>query len=248
MQNAASQYVMTKSLLFILCAVAISATFAIGQSTSSFKHKLTGTVITPDGLSFGGITLAFMKNGKPVGWASTDLRGRFELSLPAGEYVAVADPVNLYGTEVFIRITETGPNPSDVELKVDPKKVCCTDAVGQSFPTVTATPRPSYPPAAVATGTSGEVIVLVKMDSNGSVTSAVVESGHPLLKSAAKAAAMKTLFQPFKGSGEREARLTYAFFLEQQAKDKNVRRYTNAFRVEVISEPFRVDVSNTSAR
>jgi len=235
-----------KTLLVMLSfAVALEASIAVGQ-TDSFRHTLTGTVNTPDGISFSGIALRFFKGEKPVGYTSTDLQGRFEISLPAGSYIAVAEPLDLYGSQVFIQITESGPNPDNVSLTMDPKKVCCIDPSGHPFPALVTAPAPHYPPAAAATGTSGEVIISVKIDAKGSVAAAVVESGHPLLKASAKVAAMQATFRPAEHPVEREAKLTYAFFLPQEVP--NIRRYTNPYRIEIISKPFGVDVSHTAAR
>ncbi len=63
-------------------------------------------------------------------------------------------------------------------------------------------PEPSYPPIAKAAKASGSVIVQVVIDENGNVISARAVSGHPLLQSAAVAAARKAKFPPRKVSGK----------------------------------------------
>jgi protein TonB len=63
-------------------------------------------------------------------------------------------------------------------------------------------PKPPYPPAAKAVRAGGSVSVQVLIDENGSVVSASAVSGHPLLRSAAVAAARGARFSPTKLSGQ----------------------------------------------
>jgi protein TonB len=62
-------------------------------------------------------------------------------------------------------------------------------------------PKPAYPPAARAVHASGSVVVQVVVDEQGRVMSAEAVSGHPLLRSAAVAAARQAKFAPTKLSG-----------------------------------------------
>jgi TonB family protein len=55
---------------------------------------------------------------------------------------------------------------------------------------------PEYPPAAMAVGASGTVVVQVTIDEQGKIISATAVSGHPLLKAAAEQAARKAEFAP----------------------------------------------------
>jgi TonB family protein len=64
-------------------------------------------------------------------------------------------------------------------------------------------PQPSYPPAARAVGASGRVNVRVLVDDTGTVLSASAVSGHPLLRPAAAAAAMRARFPPLGRRGNR---------------------------------------------
>ena len=63
-------------------------------------------------------------------------------------------------------------------------------------------PQPPYPPAARAVRASGTVTVQVLIDVDGHVLSANAISGHPLLRSAAVAAARTAIFTPMILGGE----------------------------------------------
>jgi len=78
-------------------------------------------------------------------------------------------------------------------------------------------PEPAYPPIARAARASGTVTVQVTVDEEGNVISASAVSGHPLLQSAAVAAARQAKFSPTKLSGapvKVSGILTYNFVLE----------------------------------
>ena len=55
-------------------------------------------------------------------------------------------------------------------------------------------PLPKYPAAAMAVNASGSVSIQVAIDEEGNVVAATAVSGHPLLRSAAEAAAMEAKF------------------------------------------------------
>ncbi len=63
-------------------------------------------------------------------------------------------------------------------------------------------PLPPYPPIAKAAHASGSVKVQVTIDEEGNVISAQAIAGHPLLQSAAVAAARQAKFSPTKLSGQ----------------------------------------------
>jgi TonB family protein len=77
-----------------------------------------------------------------------------------------------------------------------------------------------YPPTARATRTTGDVILILKIQPNGSVTSATVVSGHPLLSQFALENAQRSQFA-CNGCGEKAHpyRLVYTFELESPSKD-----------------------------
>jgi TonB family protein len=65
----------------------------------------------------------------------------------------------------------------------------------------TSLPLPTYPAAARAVNASGAVSVQIVVDEVGNVVSASAVSGHPLLRSAAEAAALQAKFSPTTLSG-----------------------------------------------
>jgi TonB family protein len=80
-------------------------------------------------------------------------------------------------------------------------------------------PSPAYPPAAIAVMAQGSVSVQVSIDEVGNVISARAVSGHPLLRSAAAAAAREARFSPTFLKGEPVAVygvVTYNFVLPKK--------------------------------
>lgn len=63
-------------------------------------------------------------------------------------------------------------------------------------------PKPPYPPAARSVRASGTVSIQVVIDESGEVFSAEAVSGHPLLRSAARAAACDARFSPTSLEGQ----------------------------------------------
>ena len=63
-------------------------------------------------------------------------------------------------------------------------------------------PQPAYPPIAKQAGASGTVVIQVLVDEKGNVVTARAVSGHPLLQSAAIAAARQAKFSPTRLSGK----------------------------------------------
>ncbi len=81
----------------------------------------------------------------------------------------------------------------------------------------TSLPKPAYPPTARAVKASGTVLVQIVIDENGNVISARAISGHPLLRSAAEAAARGAKFLPVKVAGKPvkvSGTLSYSFSAE----------------------------------
>lgn len=111
-------------------------------------------------------------------------------------------------------------------------------------PTVVAAVPPLYPPIAAQAHASGEVVVEVKIDRAGDVSSARAEKGHPLLQGPCVFAARRWKFAPGnEESGIRTARLTFVFVLP----DKNLTANESAvvfyppFKVQVTHKPSRID-------
>lgn len=79
-----------------------------------------------------------------------------------------------------------------------------------------ALPKPDYPAAAKAVGAAGSVSVQIAADENGNVEVAQALSGHPLLRAASEAAALKAKLSPavFDGKAVKfTGILTYNFVL-----------------------------------
>ena len=90
------------------------------------------------------------------------------------------------------------PPPPPPPKKEPPKTVSGGVLNGKA----TSLPKPAYPPAAKAVQASGSVSVQVLIDEGGRVVSASAVSGHPLLRSAAVAAARGARFSPTLLSGQ----------------------------------------------
>ena len=90
------------------------------------------------------------------------------------------------------------PPPPPPPKKEPPKTVSGGVLNGKA----TSLPKPAYPAAAKAVQASGSVSVQVLIDESGRVVSASAVSGHPLLRSAAVAAARGARFSPTLLSGQ----------------------------------------------
>jgi TonB family protein len=77
--------------------------------------------------------------------------------------------------------------------------------------------RPSYPPLARQTRISGDVNLMLSIRPDGSLESAVVISGHPLLAQTALDSAQDTRFECRKCSETVTSRLVYTFQLEENS-------------------------------
>jgi TonB family protein len=98
---------------------------------------------------------------------------------------------------------------------------------------------PQYPPAPRAVRATGEVVIAVKIDKSGKVTEAKVESGHPLLRATCEILAKDWVFSADE-SEAREARITFAFEITNNASPKNNYRATDIktkFR-----KPYRLEI------
>lgn len=85
---------------------------------------------------------------------------------------------------------------------------------GNDNPKVIETKVPVYPMIALAARASGTVVVDVQIDSDGKVSSAKVNQGHPLLSGASRNAAIHWRFESdAKGEGNRRVSLMFDFVL-----------------------------------
>jgi TonB family protein len=79
-------------------------------------------------------------------------------------------------------------------------------------------PAPVYPVIAKAARAQGPVVIAVTVDETGRVISAAAEAGHPLLKEAARLAALQARFSPTTLSGQPvkvTGKITYNFILTE---------------------------------
>jgi TonB family protein len=98
--------------------------------------------------------------------------------------------------------------------KVAPVRADCNKLKPSELPIVVTATKPAYPIYAVAERISGEVVVDVKINAAGIVTSANTAKGHRLLSKAAKEAALRWRFNSVPGHSLRPARLTFVFALQ----------------------------------
>jgi len=90
--------------------------------------------------------------------------------------------------------------------------VAANSPQGEVFLTKLATPF--YPPLARQTRITGDVELMLEIKENGSIQSAIVVSGHPLLKQAALDSAQSSQFECRNcGQGVQSYRLFYSFQL-----------------------------------
>lgn len=104
-------------------------------------------------------------------------------------------------------------------------------------PTVVAAVAPVFPPIARAARTKGDVVVEVRINSDGQVTDTRVMSGHKLLQKASEVAARKWKFDS--AGNERSARLTFNFgYVDGKNTDPEyIVTFMPPYRIEVIWNP-----------
>lgn len=108
-------------------------------------------------------------------------------------------------------------------------------------PQVVAAAAPFYPPIAMAARASSDVVVEVKVGTDGNVLSASARSGHPLLQQAGVLAARRWKFEPaVEGSGIRTANLTFTFRLNEEKRQP-------AEITPVFMPPYKVEIVGDSS-
>lgn len=104
---------------------------------------------------------------------------------------------------------------------------------------VVAAVAPAFPAIAVVARASGEVVVEVKINNAGEVSTARAKSGHPLLRRAAEAAARRWKFAPAAGPADpRAASLTFVFNISEERK-------AEVASTPVFFPPYKVQVTST---
>jgi TonB family protein len=112
--------------------------------------------------------------------------------------LAEADKLKASELELAGKVEQppTGSNTGNSNSNKSPNSWGNTISGGIMNDKATTLPEPVYPPAARAVRAAGAVNVQIAVDENGNVTSATAVSGHPLLRSAAVAAARGAKFKP----------------------------------------------------
>jgi hypothetical protein len=104
-------------------------------------------------------------------------------------------------------------------------------------PTVILAVVPNYSPLALSTQSSGEVLIEVKIDSNGSVTDARGISGKPILIGVSKYVARRWKFALSDNIGVRTARLTFVYRLVPKGTPMEE-------LLPVFKPPYRVEIAH----
>ena len=235
-----------KILLFGALFVALAIQTFAQTDTISGDYRLRGTVKDQTGAVFAGLNLYIRKGDKDRTF-STDINGEFEIALQPGEYEITINKLYSNSFKAFVTIQNGGLNPNDLVFVLASSHLSCNDPNGKLYPKPMSLPKPPYPPVARAVRASGEVIVTVKIGTDGKVAEAVADSGHPLLRKAAELAAKESRFESNENDSERETKLTYVFlpyvFTPSEKEKLDLKRYSDPCRIEVYSD---VDVINYS--
>jgi TonB family protein len=115
-------------------------------------------------------------------------------------------------------------------------------------PVVVAAVAPPFPAIAAVARASGEVIVEVKINNAGEVSTTKAKSGHPLLRQAAEFAARRWKFAPSVGSTDpRTVSLTFFFtiFEEKMGEEKKGEAASSA---TVFFPPYKVGVMHVPTK
>jgi TonB family protein len=157
------------------------------------------------GLEFNGSPIINEKGGA-IGVASTGPEGQVTRFIPAGPLGGLPNLDGFLGEQPAIGGGLIGGVPSKLgdgegkEQPASPPKIVRAQGAliqGQALRRV----EPMYPALARAARVVGVIVVEIVIDEKGDVLMARGLDGHPLLKSAAEAAAMGWLFKPTKFNG-----------------------------------------------
>lgn len=224
-----------KNLFFaylLLISGLVSFNFA-QEKTSEKLYEFKGVVKDENASVIAGTSLFFNGNSKKFSIVS-NADGEFTTKLSVGTYEVTINKDISSSFMAFIEIRENAVNPNNVEFVIKTNPLCCGQSPDKLFPKLVKFITSPYPAAARAVRATGEVIVAVKIDKAGKITSAKAENGHPLLRTAAEQAARSSLFVTSENANEREAKLTYVF-LSGDGK-QNLKHYSNPYRVEMIND------------
>jgi beta-N-acetylhexosaminidase len=113
-----------------------------------------------------------------------------------------------------------------------------------NYPKAISLPRPPYPPAARAVGAKGDVVVEVKIDANGQVTSSQALSGHPLLRKAAEVIAKDARFEVNAEKQPPYVILIYRFL--NTGEPEQVCCMSYPYVISIVGKPLTVDYSQST--
>ena len=124
-------------------------------------------------------------------------------------------------------------------VTISPLTVISAQVKTSDEPEVVAAVAPVFPAIAAAAKAKGDVVVEVKVNSTGVVTSSTAVAGHPLLRAVCQIASRRWRFVPSTAaSKERSVRLTFSFLiLEKDAPEIET--------TPVFMPPYRVEVTRT---
>ena len=211
-------------LLSFICIIS-------AQEKAEKQFELKGVAKDKNLGVISGLPL-FFKSSDYETFVSTDINGEFSIKLPAGNYeITVKKNISETFT-AFINIAEKRLNPSYVEFEIETNPICCGTLSEMPYPEIINSNIPKYPAAAQAVRAFGEVSVSVKIDGQGKVIEAYSVSGHPLLRQLSVDSAKEFLFESSEFK-EREVFLTFVFLLSNSER-KNIKHYSNPYRIEVI--------------
>ena len=220
---------MIKLLAHLVFLTAFSVLVSAQVATPTYFVR--GSLKSPNGEVISGLKLE-LGSGKDRRSVTTDINGEFSTSLPEGEWEITTNRLAPEVFRVMVRVGEDEPTAHSHDLTIDPALIYKTESSGKPFPGITVSAKPVYPPAARAVRAGGEVIVALKIDKNGKVTSAIAESGNPLLRKASIKAAEEIIFKSSDLEQEREAKITYVFVPYPESMEGPA-RYSTPYMIEI---------------
>lgn len=229
-----SKFFLSAVLLFLFF-FPISAQTSIQQAFFQVRAK----VKDKENIPLAGMSL-FIEGEKFKQTAVSDENGQFSINLPKGKFSIKGNEAVSKTFLTFLEIFADKPNPTDFDLIVETNQTCCSPTSDGKPTKIIKYVFPSYPPAAKAIRASGEVIVAVKIDKDGSVTSAKAEIGHVLLKAMSEATAKQFLFSKDENKLEREGEIIFAFRTIYTNRSNNFRKPN---RLEVFSDDSQIQTS-----
>jgi TonB family protein len=219
--------------VFVLLVFCFIASNFAQEKTAEKQFEFKGILKDKNSSVFAGTPLFFNGNGKET-FVSTNINGEFSIKLSPGNYELTVRKTLSETFKAYLSFQENALNPNNVVFVIEPNPICCGTSFEKPYPKILLLPRPPFPAAARAVRAAGEVVVEIKVDKDGKVISANAVSGHPLLRSASVQAAKNALFEATESDEPRIVQLTYVYL--ESEKEREVKRYSNLYRVEIIGE------------